>query len=109
MGRLSMTDMNSLNAIAGALRVSGHKGFANRIYRIQAKATEMLQENESVLMLKTVKVTNPRNVLVQIPAFVISQWNLNVDSRLEVSYNECTGQVTIQPSVQGRGNSVKES
>lgn len=58
------------------------------------------------MLIKTVKITNPRNVLVQIPSFVIAQWHLNADSRLEVSYNEDTGQITVQPSLLGRSDTA---
>lgn len=62
-----------------------------------------------MMTLKHVKVTNPRNVLVQIPGFVVSQWNLHTDSKLEVTYNEETGEVTVKPTVLGRGGVTEES
>ena len=34
--------------------------------------------------LKSVKVNNARNVLVQIPGFVVAKWNLKDDDHIEV-------------------------
>ena len=59
--------------------------------------------------VKTVRVTNPRNVLVQVPSFVIANWGLTLDSHLEVHYDESNEQVTIRPAVQRRGNVAEES
>jgi hypothetical protein len=49
--------------------------------------------------VKTVKVTNPRNVVVQIPSFIIAKWHINENSELEVHYNEQTKTVTIKPTI----------
>ena len=38
--------------------------------------------------VKTVNVTNPRNVLVQVPSFVIANWGVALGSHLEVHYDE---------------------
>lgn len=46
---------------------------------------------------KTVKVTNLRNVLVQIPKAVVSDWNLKEGDVLELIYTD--GQVTVKPDV----------
>lgn len=51
------------------------------------------------MLTKTVKITNRRNVLVQIPGFVIAAWP-GVDE-LEVYYDEDTQTVTIKPNLQG--------
>lgn len=59
--------------------------------------------------VKTVNVTNPRNVLVQVPSFVIANWGVALGSHLEVHYDEEKQQLTIAPSLQRRGNSTKES
>lgn len=59
--------------------------------------------------VKTVNVTNPRNVLVQLPSFVIANWGVTLGSHLEVHYDEDNRKVTIQPAVLGRGNSAEES
>lgn len=56
--------------------------------------------------IKTVKVTNPKNVLVQIPGFVVAQWGIQLGDTLEVSYAE--GQVTIRQAIHGGGNTTKE-
>ncbi|MNB69336.1 hypothetical protein D3C75_158640 [compost metagenome] len=47
--------------------------------------------------VKNVNVTNPKNVLVQIPGFIASKWGLNQDSKLEVIYNEESQSVVIRP------------
>ncbi|MNF95263.1 hypothetical protein D3C81_1691930 [compost metagenome] len=47
--------------------------------------------------VKNVNVTNPKNVLVQIPGFIASKWGLNQDSKLEVLYNEESQSVVIRP------------
>lgn len=59
--------------------------------------------------VKTVNVTNPRNVLVQVPSFVIANWGVALGSHLEVHYDEEKQQLTIIPSLQRRGNSTEES
>ena len=47
------------------------------------------------MRVKTVNVTNPRNVLVQIPSFVIADWGKQT--------------ITIRPAIQRRGNSTGKS
>ena len=47
--------------------------------------------------LKTVNVTNVRNVLVQIPAFVTRHWGLEVGDKLEVHYDDQTQKIYIVP------------
>ena len=59
--------------------------------------------------VKTVNVTNPRNVLVQVPSFVIADWGVTLGSHLEVHYDEEKKQLTIAPSLQRRSNTVKKS
>ena len=64
----------------------------------------------SDVIYKTVTVTNPRNVLVQIPSIIAGvEWCLKEGDQLEVGYNGQAGQVTIQPTVQRRGNAAEES
>ena len=58
--------------------------------------------------VKTVNVTNPRNVLVQIPSFVIANWGIKLGSNLEVFYNEDKQSVTIRPTVQQRSSLAQE-
>jgi hypothetical protein len=55
-----------------------------------------------MMHLKTVKVTNPNNVLVQIPGYVVSQWGAQRGDTLEVTYNEGSVQIKIRPDVQRR-------
>lgn len=57
-----------------------------------------------MMHIKTVRVTNPKNVLVQIPGYVIAQWQANADSLLEVYYNDNTKELTVRPAVQRRSN-----
>lgn len=55
-------------------------------------------------MYKTVNVTNPKNVLVQIPSIIAGvEWNLKQGDQLEVLYDDRTREVTIRPHVLGRG------
>lgn len=58
--------------------------------------------------LKTVKVTNPGNVLVQIPRFVVSQWHTKSGDILEMFYNEDTNTITIGQAVQPRSRTTRE-
>lgn len=58
------------------------------------------------MLLKTVNVTNPRNVLVQIPSYVVRLLRLNAGSVLEVHYDDKTGEVTIKPSLHGRSDTT---
>lgn len=49
------------------------------------------------MLLKKVKITNPKNVLVQIPLVVTSEhWNVKKDDRLEVHYDESTESIIIR-------------
>lgn len=50
------------------------------------------------LLTKTVKITNRRNVLVQIPGFVIAAWP--DAEELEVYYDEENESVIIKPNLQ---------
>ena len=55
-------------------------------------------------MYKTVNVTNPRNVLIQIPSLIAGvEWNLKQGDELEVLYDDKTKEVTIRPHVLRRG------
>ena len=59
------------------------------------------------MLIKTVNVTNPRNVVVQIPGCVIASWGTQLGSRLEVHYNEQQNSVTIKPAVQRRRGPIE--
>ena len=61
------------------------------------------------MLVKTVRVSNPRNVLVQIPSFVVANWNLNADTKLEVHYDEDDSKITIKPSIYRRSCVDEES
>lgn len=56
---------------------------------------------------KTVKVTNKRNVLVQIPKAVVSDWGIEVGDTLSVCYKD--KKLTVVPNVQRRSDSSEES
>lgn len=60
------------------------------------------------MRVKTVNVTNPRNVLVQVPSFVIADWGVTLGSHLEVHYDEQKQTITIRPAVQRRSNTVEK-
>lgn len=59
------------------------------------------------LLAKTVKITNRRNVLVQIPGFVIAAWP--DAEELEVYYDEDKQTITIKPNFQRGSLFAKES
>ena len=59
--------------------------------------------------VKTVNVTNPRNVLVQVPSFVIADWGVALGSHLEVHYDEEKQQLTVTPSLPRRSNTAEKS
>ncbi|MNG92706.1 hypothetical protein D3C79_516470 [compost metagenome] len=51
-----------------------------------------------MLLLKSVKVTNKSNVVVQIPKSVAAtNWALKEGDNLEVMYDESTKQLVIKP------------
>lgn len=56
--------------------------------------------------VKTVNVTNTKNVLVQIPGWVAKRWGLNVGDTLEVCYDANEEEIrikrTVLSDVQGR-------
>lgn len=103
-GELSMVDMNSINAIAGFLRALGYGDLSEVLIGIQYRATRLIEkakEQDNVFEFsKTVKVTNMKNVLVQIPRAVVSDWGLRVGDEVELKYQD--GKVTITPAVQRR-------
>lgn len=112
MSELSMLDMNSLNAIAGYLQHTHEHYMAEVLLSIQAKATRMLEminnEDQEVsdvfCFSKTVRVTNMRNVLCQIPKAVVSDWGLKEGDELELSYDEKEKKVVVRPVVHRRGD-----
>lgn len=60
-------------------------------------------------MYKTVNVTNPKNVLVQIPSLIAGiEWGLRQGDLLEVLYSDETKEITIRPHVLGRGDFVNK-
>lgn len=59
------------------------------------------------MLIKTINIKNPKNVIVQIPGFVSATWNLTVGSELEMHYNHETNKITIKPMVLRRGNATE--
>ena len=63
--------------------------------------------------LKTVNVTNKKNVLVQVPGWVVKRWGLDVGNTLEVCYDADKEEIRIRRSlytdVQGRGEATEGS
>ena len=105
---LSMLDMNSLNAIAGFLRCIGYDGMANVLTTVQAKATKMIKERDELFTFsKTVNVTNKKNILVQVPKAVATDWGLEIGDKLEVVYNGDA--LTISPSIQRGSDASRQS
>lgn len=66
-----------------------------------------------MIYVKTANVTNTKNVLVQIPAWVVKRWGLTVGDALEVCYDASEEEVRIRrallPDVQGRGEAAERS
>lgn len=58
------------------------------------------------MLIKTIKVTNSKNVVLQIPGYVSATWGLITGSQLEMHFEN--GQVIIKPSIYRR-NTVSES
>lgn len=60
--------------------------------------------------VKTVNVTNTKNVLVQIPSWVVKLWGLEVGNTLEVCYDGDEQEIRIRKplysDVQGRGQAT---
>ena len=50
-----------------------------------------------MMYIKTVKVTNPKNVLVQLPRHIVDKWGLKQGDGLEVFTNEKEETITIKP------------
>lgn len=63
--------------------------------------------------VKTVNVTNTKNVLVQVPAWVVKLWGLEVGNTLEVCYDGDEQEIRIRKplytDVQGRGEATEGS
>lgn len=117
MSELSWYDMNSLNAIAGYLRYTNPHMAAN-ILQIQEKASRMIAEREAketdiMNYVKTANVTNTKNVLVQIPGWVVKRWGLQQGDKLEVCYDADKEEICIRSpiysDVQGRGQATEGS
>lgn len=47
--------------------------------------------------IKTVKVTNPKNVLVQLPGHIVSKWGLKQGDSLEVLADDNEETITVRP------------
>ncbi len=66
-----------------------------------------------MIYVKSANVTNTKNVLVQIPAWVVKRWGLNVGDALEVCYDASEEEVRIKraliPDVQGRSEATEGS
>lgn len=60
--------------------------------------------------VKTVRVTNTKNVLVQVPSWVVKRWGLKVNDTLEVCYDASEEEVSIRlpiyKDVQGGGQAT---
>lgn len=100
MKELSWYDMNSLNAIAGYLRYTNPQ-MAAVLLSIQEKASRMLdmfeaKEIDSMNYVKTANVTNTKNVLVQVPGWVVKRWGLQQGDKLEVVYNATEDEICIR-------------
>lgn len=54
--------------------------------------------------IKTIKVSNPKNVLVQIPGFVAQKWGLKLGDKLDVCIAEDEKSVIIKPKAVQAGS-----
>ena len=62
------------------------------------------------MLYKVVKVTNPRNVLVQIPCGIINQWGVKEGDGIEVHIPEDGQAVILRPkALQNRRRIDQES
>lgn len=61
------------------------------------------------MLLKTIRVTNARNVLLQIPSVIIAAWRVKTGSQLEVHYDEATQLITIRQAIPGREYATSQS
>jgi bifunctional DNA-binding transcriptional regulator/antitoxin component of YhaV-PrlF toxin-antitoxin module len=60
--------------------------------------------------IKTVRVTNPKNAIVQVPGFIAKKWGLSDKDRLEVYISDDEQAIIIRPSkIQARSNVNQES
>ena len=50
-----------------------------------------------MIHIKTVKVTNPKNVLVQVPRHIVDKWGLKQGDSMEVLTDENEETITIRP------------
>jgi len=50
-----------------------------------------------MIYIKTVKVTNPKNVIVQLPRYIVDKWGLKQGDGLEVLTDEKEETITIKP------------
>lgn len=51
-----------------------------------------------MLRIKTVKIKNSKNVLVQMPKFILSNWEVKEGDGLEVLLDEETREIVIRPT-----------
>lgn len=58
--------------------------------------------------IKTVRVTNPSNVLIQIPGFISKNWGLTVGDGLEVRVENDGEQVIIRPKKTCAGSIIDQ-
>lgn len=56
--------------------------------------------------IKDVKVTNPNNVVLQIPGFVSNKWKLSKHSELEVHISEDGQAIVIRPKEMASGSAT---
>lgn len=55
------------------------------------------------MLIKKVRVTNPKNVLVQVPGFIVNKWNLSENDRLEVHVSEDGKELIVRPKEVQKG------
>lgn len=49
------------------------------------------------MYIKTIKVTNPKSVLIQIPGFIANKWNLTKEDGVEVHISDDEKTIILKP------------
>lgn len=52
---------------------------------------------DSLHHIKTVRVTNPKNTVIQVPGVVTDKWGINIGDAVEVYYDSETDIVMLKP------------
>ena len=56
------------------------------------------------MFIKVIKITNPKNVVLQLPRDIASKWNISEKDSILMSLDEQTGNVVLSPQRGFYGN-----